>query len=133
MSVRGGTSLLIYVAGPLANKDSMRKLANIEHAMDIGYRLRLKGHVPIIPHLSHYFDAYLHRTYGQREDAEFYMQWDFDLLRHCDALYFIGPSPGADREISLAGELGLEIFMSMDQVREVPDARRFTHTEGILA
>jgi hypothetical protein len=40
-------------------------------------------------------------------------------LKNCDALYFIAPSEGANRELKWAQEHGLVIFRSL---RKVPKA-----------
>lgn len=49
-----------------------------------------------------------------------YEQWleqDLAWLERCDALFYLGASPGADREKARAEELGLQVFM---EIAEVP-------------
>ena len=47
------------------------------------------------------------------------MEWDIEWLVECDALLFLGSSPGADIELKAAQELGLKIYYSTDEVPEV--------------
>lgn len=89
---------------------------NVHRAMDAGYGIIGKGHYPLIPHITHYFDLFCDSRYGTPLGYETYMQWDFVLLRRCDGLLYMAPSPGADRELALARELGLPIWLSVEEV-----------------
>jgi len=48
------------------------------------------------------------------------MAYDDVWLQQCEALFYIGPSKGADIELARAKELGLQIF---HELKEVPDMR----------
>lgn len=109
--------MLIYVAGPYSAPIVEERENNVERAMDAGQDIIERGHWPVIPHLSHWFDLYTQQalTYAQ------YIAWGLALLRRCDALLFLGSSPGAERERSLALELGIPIF---GRVGEIPEPIR---------
>lgn len=113
--------MLIYVAGPYSANTDADRLANVQHAMAAGRIILEKGRWPFIPHLNHYYDEWHAQHHNARLDAETYMQWDFAILRRCDALLYLAPSPGADRELALARELNLPIFLVVEQI---PDASR---------
>jgi hypothetical protein len=115
----GALPMLIYVAGPYSAPTEEGRITNTEAAMRAGYEILRRGHAPIIPHLTHFFDLWIEQAFGRREDGEFYMQWDFALLRACDGLIFLGPSPGANRERALATELGIPIYESLNALPEV--------------
>lgn len=108
--------MLVYVAGPYSAPTEEGRIANTEAAMRAGYEVLRRGHAPIIPHLSHFFDLWHEQVFGHREEGEFYMQWDFAMLRKCDALLFLGPSPGANREVALANELGIPVLTSVNDL-----------------
>jgi len=68
--------------------------------------------VPYIPHLTHY--VWLH------PDGDFawgtWLALDSEWLRLCDALFFIGSSPGADMELVEARRIGLDIYTDLNDV-----------------
>jgi hypothetical protein len=111
--------MLVYVAGPYSHPTEEGRLANVEGALRAGYEVLRRGHHPIIPHLSHWFDLWHESAFGERMDGEDYMQWDFVMLRRCDALLLLGSSPGADREVALARELGIPVYTSLNALPEV--------------
>lgn len=111
--------MLVYVSGPYSAATEQERGANVDRACAAGLALTHKGHWPVVPHLSHFFDLWHAREHGTLVDPEFYMQWDFELLRRCDGLLFLEPSPGANRELALAQERGMPIWT---RVEEVPNA-----------
>lgn len=108
--------MLIYVAGPYSAANDFDRSANVSHAMAAGKALMDKGHWPFVPHLNHYFDIWHELQYGHRLGSETYMQWDLAILHRCEALLFLASSPGADRELALARELRLPVFMGIEEV-----------------
>ncbi len=113
----------IYVAGPytptgvslhdaawLAHKNTVR-------AIRAGIRIIRKGHVPFIPHLTHY----IHLETDSPLPASFYRRYDLTWLRYCDAVFFLGPSIGANKERKWAEQHGLRIFHN---ISEIPTVRR---------
>lgn len=107
--------LRIYVAGPYTGDGTRRaKLANIRRAVNVGRELFRKGHHPHVPHAAtDFLDGH-----GTWDD---FMRLDLELIeRWASALFYLGPSPGADRELAFAKRLGLKVFTALD---EVPDVR----------
>jgi|TARA_Y100000310_G_scaffold160501_1_gene160266 hypothetical protein len=108
----------VYVAGPYSAPDAKGKLKNTERAMDIGTALLRMGHQPIIPHLSHYWHTYLHRKKCEAPEGcwiNLWMHW----LQVSDALFFIGPSPGALLELEYALLWGKKVYWNIMELKEV--------------
>ncbi|KKN23742.1 hypothetical protein LCGC14_0901760 [marine sediment metagenome] len=108
--------LRVYVAGPFSADSGGSRFSNRCRAENAGRDIMLRGHDAHVPHAA---TAHLHGEYPY----ERFMRLDFGIIeRWANALYYIGPSPGADRELELAEKLGLLIFKSL---AEVPDLRGF--------
>lgn len=101
----------IYVAGPYTKGDVAQ---NVRNAIAAGNQLALCGHVPFIPHLTHFWHMLHPRPW------QFWMVQDLEWLKQCEALVRLpGESVGADREVETAKALGLRIFHSvLDVPRE---------------
>lgn len=107
--------MLIYVAGPLTQGD--RKL-NCHRAANIGHELRRRGHQPYVAHL---WDLVLPEFAIEELTYDEWLEEDFKWLAVCDALFrMAGYSPGAEKEVSRAVELGLPIYIGFDSVPVVP-------------
>jgi hypothetical protein len=101
--------LAIYVSGPY-NLDPVQCTAR---AIDVGQVLLHAGHAPFVPHLSHYWETLHHPN-----DYEFWMQIDLEWVRRSDVIVRVpGQSSGADREVELARELGIPVFVWEDALR----------------
>ncbi len=100
----------VYVAGPLTSPDPDRQLDNVHAAMAVSRDLLDLGHEPYLPHTTHFFDQLHPMTY------EAYMRWHGAFLDVCDALFYIGASPGADRERAQAEALGIPVYTKIEQV-----------------
>ncbi len=116
---KGRRRLLIYVAGPYTAASYGGEQANVDRAMDAALALIRKGHVPVVPHLSHYLDHRHAYQTGERLPWETWMALDEALLQKCDAILLLAPSPGALAEWERAQYLGLLRFES---VEAIPDA-----------
>jgi hypothetical protein len=92
------------------------RTANTEAALAAGLEIIGHGHTPFIPHLTHYFDLFVEKRVGHRLTPEIYYQWDLEILERCDALLYLNPSPGADRELERAKELGLTVFYLLKEI-----------------
>ena len=98
----------IYVSGPYTVGDTEE---NVAKAIDLGVKLRDMGHVPIIPHLSHYVHARNPRNY------RYWMDWDLELLSRCDAIYRLpGESPGADEEVAFMVARAKPVYTSLEMI-----------------
>lgn len=102
----------IFISGPYTKGDVAENVRNAIHAGDYVANL---GHVPFIPHLTHFWHLLIPHKY------EFWMQQDETWLNCCDAILRIsGESAGADREVAKAIESGMIVYYS---VFDIPRAR----------
>ena len=93
----------IYVAGPYSTGDVM---LNIRDAVEVANYLLDYGFIPFVPHLTGFWHMLYSRKY------EDWLQYDEEWLKSCDAvLRLSGESYGADREVNLAKELGIPVFL----------------------
>jgi len=96
----------VYIAGPYTGGDPV---LNVRAAIKAGDRVAQEGHTPFVPHLYHFWHLLFPHDY------EFWMRLDFDWLPACEALIRLpGDSSGADREVSMAKELGLPVYDGID-------------------
>ena len=105
----------IYVAGPYSGPDPIVRERNVERAMAAGLAMLEAGHYPFIPHLLHFFDAWA-TGQGRSVPYETYLQWDAEFLAGCEGLLYLGASPGAERELELAVQLGKPILSRFSAV-----------------
>ena len=107
----------IFVCGPYTGPSAEQAHLNVCRAMTIATELMHRGHEPFLPHLSHYLHLHqVDREASLRYDR--WMRWTLTWLDQCDALYFMGRSPGADAELARARELKMTIYRNLG---EVPD------------
>lgn len=101
----------VYVAGPLTARSGKTQAQHVDDAIDAGTKLLQLGFHPYIPHLSHFWDQRTPRPY------EVWMALDFAWIVRCDALLRMpGESPGADREVFKARDLGVPVFYSIEEL-----------------
>src|SRR5712691_3429327 len=102
----GSVKPLVYMAGPISSDP----FGNARKAIRLYSRLlRDLVVVPFCPHVGFAVNLQVDCSY------EAWMADDFAVIRHCDALLRMpGESPGADREVALAEELGIPVFDSVD-------------------
>jgi len=92
----------IYIAAPLTKPDVC---VNTKIACEAADKLLAMGHVPFVPHLT-----LIWHTLSPK-DYETWMRWDAEWLAACDAVMRLpGESPGADREVVMAGSLGIPVY-----------------------
>ena len=97
----------VYVAGPYSSGDVDE---NVRTAIRCADAVLESGHTPFLPHLTHFWDQQKPHTY------ETWLQYDSEWLAVCDALIRIpGESPGADREVAQARNLGIHVFYGIDE------------------
>lgn len=98
----------IYVAGPYSKGDVAQ---NVRYAIQEADYITRLGHIPFIPHLTHFWHMLIPHEY------DFWMRQDEAWLRSCDALLRLhGESLGADKEEAIAKELGLIIYHSVFEI-----------------
>jgi len=92
----------VYVAGPYTRGDVAENVANAIH---VGEVVADCGHIPFIPHLSHFWHMQHQREY------EWWMEWAITWLRSCDVVIRLpGESLGADREVRIAKQSGRPVL-----------------------
>ena len=111
--------LLIYVAGPLSAPTEAELVANHDAACAAGKAILDRGHWALIPHLTLAYDTWHEEAHGAPGDYEQYLAWGFALLARCDALLYLAPSPGADRELAEAERLGLPVYRAVEEIPAV--------------
>lgn len=108
--------LRIYVAGPYTASSEKETSRNVDMAIDAALALYKKGHFPYVPHLTHFIDERARRSGVEMAWEDYVFRWDSAWLELCDALLFLGDSPGARKELELAQRLGKKIFYSLDEI-----------------
>jgi hypothetical protein len=97
----------IYLASPISSNPE----AILWVALENPNQIIDKGHNPYIPNLMYYLEERKEREY------ETWMTLDEEWLVTCEAVYRIpGESPGADREMKLAVDLGLLVIGHLDDL-----------------
>jgi hypothetical protein len=119
--------LVVYVAVPYSAPQYWERQRHLHQALEAGVRVMELGHVPLVPHLSHYIDQEARRTFGREFSYEEWMEQCFALLERCDALLFLGRSPGADREWMHAKILQIPAYASIEELR---NGRQMTRLEA---
>lgn len=98
--------LRVYVAGPYTKGDVAM---NVRAAIEAADRILKAGHVPFLPHLTHFWHLVCPGPYEQ------WIDFDLKWLPVCDALVRLpGESRGADGEVAAAEELGLPVFHGLE-------------------
>jgi hypothetical protein len=100
---------LVYIAGPYGSDP----LANTARAVEAAVRLRDAGAAVIVPHLFGFADMQVPR------ENEYWLEWCLDIIRTArpDAVVVFddGDSPGTEREVALAHELGVPVVHGVDE------------------
>ena len=114
----------IYIACPYSsssdNKHDIPRIVqrNVDKAIGIGNKLREKGHLVYIPHMSHF----MHIHYSNKKDSgqEYWYDFDNSFIDYwATALFFLGHSIGADRELERAKRLKLKIYRRLKDVPRI--------------
>jgi len=110
--------LKIYIAGPYSADTSEGKIRNTESAIDAALAIFSKGHFPYIPHLTHFVDKHAERKNITIEWKN-WIKWDMPWLEVCDALFYLGSSPGAELELRYARKSRKQIFYTLDEIPDI--------------
>ncbi len=110
--------MLIYVAGPYTADTPGGIAFNVDRAISVACDLIERGHNPYVPHFTYYLDQMLQQRKVTVE-YERWMELDREWMEKCDALFFIGPSPGTNRELVRMAELKKIVYASMEQVPDL--------------
>lgn len=98
----------IYVAGPYTKGDVAE---NVYKAFAAANDLADLGFAPFVPHATHFWHMIFQRPY------EFWLDLDNQFLPTCHAVLRLpGESNGADKEVALAGRLGIPVFYTINDL-----------------
>lgn len=111
----GGDEIRVYIAGPYSALSDYEIAANVMRAIDAGIAIAKRGHTPYIPHLTHFVEL-RSQEIGAGLQYEDYMRMDEAWLACADALLYLAPSPGADRELTFALANHLTVFQSVNDI-----------------
>ena len=96
----------VYVAGPYTKGDVAQ---NVRTAIMTADFLLKQGHVPFLPHLTHFWHLVVPGPYEQ------WINLDLAWLPFCQVLVRIpGESSGADAEVAEAHRLGIPVFFGVE-------------------
>ncbi|MGC8533146.1 MAG: DUF4406 domain-containing protein [Candidatus Parvarchaeum sp.] len=128
-------AMKVYIAGPYTQNDTdLHDAARIAHentvnAIDFGIDVINKGHLPYIPHLSHF----IHLYGKERLSYEYYTKVDIEWLKDCDAILYyhpkIGDSKGADNELKVAINSEKTVFFSPYEIPQYTPKERQSTSE----
>ena len=104
--------MLVYIAGPYTKGDAA---VNVRNCVLAAEQVRAKGHLPIVPLLSHFWHCMSPHEYRYWMDMD--LEW-VELYADC-VLRLPGESKGADMETALATELGKPVYYSVDELEVV--------------
>ena len=107
--------LKIYIAGPYTKGDTA---LNVRRSiMEQDYIEDTLGHMAYNPLLSHFQHLIV-----PHEDVNYWDEKDIRWLKECNAILRLpGESVGADREVAIARDLGMEVFASVFDIPRFED------------
>lgn len=108
--------LKVFVSGPLTDPTISGVIENVWQAEYVAARIIEAGHYPFVPHQSWTLDHQFAALTGERKPHAWWIEWCIAWLDHCDALYRIGPSPGADMERDYAVARGIPVVETVDEL-----------------
>lgn len=98
----------VYIAGPYTKGDVA---VNVHNAIDVANEILKAGHVPYLPHLTHFWHLVTPHPYRDWLDI------DLEFLKVCDCILRIpGESNGADGEVEFAKRKGIPIYYKIGDI-----------------
>lgn len=94
----------IYIAGPISGKE-VDYIQNVSRMCQAGAKVWGMGYSPFVPGLD-----FLTGLFAKPMGVEDYKRVSFDFLEVCDAMVYIGLSPGVVAEMERARELMIPIY-----------------------
>jgi hypothetical protein len=113
---------IIYIAGPLLEGHTLTFEQGKEHwknTVGIAEKIMQKGWTVYIPHHSLYMWQYIKEENGRDIPWQEWMVQDSGFIQVAQAIYFIGHSKGADRELAYALDNDKKVYMNVDDVPKV--------------
>lgn len=105
--------MVIGVAGPYSAATEEERGQNLEQLNMAAARLLERGHIPLIG-VNAALPVVERLASGYSYDAM--MKISMAVIERCEALLYIGKSPGADRERDYIVSKGLSIYTSLEEV-----------------
>ena len=108
----------VYVAGPMSWGSGV---GNIRQGVRAASELMIAGHVPFLPHLSHFWSMMMTpHEYDLLNEHELWLDYDREWLIVCDALVRLpGKSRGADQEERWARRHSIPVYYSVKEFLDV--------------
>ncbi len=106
--------MIIGIAGPYSARTAEQRQTNLNHMNKVAARILELGHIPLIgvnaalPVLEH---AKLNDEYKSMMDIS------LALIGACDALLFLGESPGANQERDLILSNNKPVYYSIEEIK----------------
>lgn len=92
---------------------------NIEAAERAAADVIMHGHYPFVPHHSWSVDTTHTSLSGEALSHQWWIDWCCAWIDHCDAVYRIGASPGADKERDYAARNGIPVVTDLAELEGV--------------
>lgn len=108
----------IFVSGPYGFDDTLdteARRGNAVNATVLAVQLLWRGHYPFVPHLYH-LAAVTAAEAGLQIHETTFVSAGISFLKQCDAILYYLSSPGADRELEVAEQIGLDVFKDINEV-----------------
>jgi len=103
--------MIIYIIGPYTKGDTV---INVRIAILAAEEILAKGHIPYIPHLTHFWHLLFPKPH------QFWLDYDKNFIPFCDAAYRIpGESSGGDSEERDFIADGKPIYRSIDKIPDI--------------
>jgi hypothetical protein len=105
--------MIIAVAGPYTANTPDERNQNLAKLNSAALAVLQKGHIPLVG---------LHSalpildSIPEQDRYEVVMQISMAVMKACEAILYLGPSKGADREKNYFEELGLPVFTSVNDL-----------------
>ena len=104
----------VYIAGPYTKGDVA---VNVRNAILAADAVLGAGHVPFLPHLTHFWHLVCPGPYEQ------WTKLDLEWLPFCEAFIRLpGESSGSDAEVGVASALGMPVYYSVEEFLAVQAA-----------
>lgn len=111
-----GKPITVYVSGPYTQGDTD---ANVKRAIDFGEHLWQCGFLPLVPHLSYYWEQHHDHTYDE------WLEIDLAFVEASSAVFRLdGYSPGGDKETEHAKQCGVPCFHTLPDLLEWANEHR---------
>lgn len=101
----------VYIASPYTSSGNQAR--NVGISIDVFIKLLDAGFTPFSPLLVHFIEIQYERDY------DVWLQYGLEWMKICDCVLRLpGESKGADAEVKMAGELGIPVFDSIEELQD---------------